>query len=104
MLGEKKITFKTKDEALIDALEDARKKRIRVRISYDGEYGKDGNEYDFGYLTRGFSGRVVGDACERVLFLRSRRRSSYGFRIADDHIIKIETSRVKDRRTLWEKT
>lgn len=104
MLGEdKKVVFRTNDQSLVNALKYAWKNKVRVRISYDGEYGKDGKEYDFGYIKRGFGFDGVGSE-KKVLFLVPLRKSYNGYQIPDDHITKIETSRVKDRRTLWERT
>jgi len=93
--------FTTTDLTLQRVLDEVRRSRTRVRVTYDGDYGELGKDHDFGYIarTRGNSNYPNGGV--RSPLLVHNRRSHGGGVLIDDHIIKVETSSSKNRRVLW---
>lgn len=94
-LSAKGTTFKTDDPSLMRALDDLRGSRIRVKVTYDSDWGSFGKDHDFGYV-----GRTTGWVKAPILLHNSR--SHGGFILDDDHILRIESS--KGGNLFWRRT
>jgi len=93
--------FTTTDLTLQRVLDEVRRSRTRVRVTYDGDYGELGKDHDFGYIGRTMGNSAYPNGGMKSPLLVCNSRSSGGGILMDDHIIKVETSSSKNRQVLW---
>ena len=91
--------FTTTDKGLQLVLDGLRVSRTRVRVTYDGNLGRNGEDHEFGYIGRTMGNPNYPDGGTRAPLLVHNSRSSGGGILMDDRIIKVETSR--GNRVLW---
>ena len=91
--------FKSDDVELQLVLDEARVGRIRLKVIYDGAYGRMGESHDFGYVGRSMGNPKFPNGGVKAPLLIHNSRSTGGEVLCDDHIIKVQTSR--NGRVLW---
>lgn len=70
-------------------------------MTYDGSYGRMGEDHDFGYIGRSMGNPNYPNGGVKAPILVHNSRSSGGETLFDDHIIKVETS--KGGSLLWQR-
>jgi len=93
--------FRSNDSSLHDVLDRVRRERTRVRVTYDGDWGDNGKDHEYGYIGRTLGNPNYPNGGSKAPILVHNSRSMGGDILFDDHIIKVETSRGK--RLLWKK-
>jgi len=85
--------YRTESESLMVQLDRLRRDRVRVKIIYDGDWGRSARNFDTGYIGRSMGNPKSPGGGMKIPLLIHNRRSSGGFPLADSHIIRIEHSR-----------